>query len=391
MKGGINMKLTILIVALILVLGTFGGVFAVSGSSDDFGINDDDLIPEINEDDVSESERSAGEYLQQQATDILVSAYSVIEYSTGWYESDDGSADVLGMIVVRKEGTSDSGNQVRSSVRGKVHIGGSPFKIMTTERSASRIVYSLVGSKNDLERGDMILEKVKTYTGGISRWDGTITIKNTDTEKESLSAKVQLMTREKSVNKDKIKVSQGQTKFLYSGNLEFGNWFFKFASEKSDTKKMNAVVKGENVRGNMELKLLSELNSVRVYEGKLKAEDRIVDGREDPSDEDKISAVLRAEVKYNDNAWVGSLKATLKDGQVLDGKITINEMKVDSSPVSIPRDVRGPEGRSSDDSDDSFDDSNSDDSSDDSFDDSNRQKNKGFWKKFFRIFGGNSE
>ncbi len=390
------MKILILAVALILVLGIFGGVIAVSGSSDDSG-----LIPEVNDDDVVEAERSAEEYLRQQAGDILVSAYPIVEYSTGWYESSDGRADVISMVVVRKEGTSGSGNQMRISVHGKVHIGGSPFKIIATERNDNRVVYSLIGNK---ESGKMTLEKVKTYNGGISRWDGTLALQYSDGAKE-LSANVQLMAREKIVDEKKIKTYQGgQTKFVYSGNLNFGDWVFKFASEKSDAKKINAKVRSESVQGNMELELVSENNGVRIYEGKLKAEDRI-DGRDSFEEKNKISAVLRVEVRYNDNAWVGPLKATLKNGQVLEGEMVLTELKFSgTAPVTdVPKDVRGRDwtddrgfdvdersGRSSDDSsDDSFDDSRDsfDDSSDDSFDDDSNSKKKGFWKKFVRAFG----
>ncbi len=394
------MKLTILAVTLILILGTFGGLVAVSGSSDDFG-----LIPEINEDDVFESDRSAEEYLQQQTGDILVSAYPIIEYSTGWYESGDGKADILNMVVVRKEGTSGSGNQVRISAHGKVHIGGSPFKIIATERSANRVVYSLVGSKNDLERGDMILQKVKTYNNGISRWDGTLTIQNMNRVNEVLSADVKVMTRENVVNEGKIKnYSGGQDKVSYYGKWNLGTSFFKFVSEKSNAKKINAEAYGERVRGKIELELMSENNGVRVYEGKLKLDETKDDELNPSTEKDKLSAVLRVEVKYDGQDWVGPVKATLKDGSVLEGYMTMGEITTNRNvPVTdVPKDLRGRdwEDDSFDDSDnrgfdvdersdssisdDSFDDSRSDDLFDD---DSNKPKKKGFWKKFVRAFG----
>ncbi len=380
-KGGINMKLTILIVALLLVLGTFGGVLAVSGSSDDFGVTNDDLTSEISESDI----RSAEEYLQQ-SENIFVSDYSSVQRSTGWYIANDGkNANLIELVVAITERTDDNTNQLQRYVQGKVYIGGIPFKIYSVnERSASRIVYSLGGSKNDLERGEMILQNVQDYDNGVSRWDGTIILKNIDTEKEVLSAKVQLMTNEKNINKT---INSGQsTKFVYSGSLNFGTWFFKFASEESDTKKINTKIRGENVNGNMELLLVSETNGVRIYEGKLKAEDRI-DERDSFDENNKISAVLRAEVKYDGNSWTGPLKANL--GEItLEGTLKFGETKARGS---VPErggltDVRGPEWSD----DDSFDDSSVDDSdsfSDDSFDDSNREKNKGFWKRFFRIFG----
>ncbi|MEK6846856.1 MAG: hypothetical protein AABY16_01670, partial [Nanoarchaeota archaeon] len=338
-------------------------------------------IPDISSSDIVDAEQSVDDQLKEQIGDVLVSAYPIVEYSTGWYESSDGRADLINMIIVRKEGTSNDGDEVFVSAHGKLHIGGSPFKIATIERSDSRVVYDLQGHQVS---GKLVLEKVKSYNGGISRWDGALTLREEGDTTDSLTASVQLMTREKRIDDNKIKEYKEHIKSSYSGWLRVDQVTFKFQSiGNSNAKEIKAQVYGENnVQGKMELELVSDGNGVRVYEGRLKAE-------EIGDSDDRISLTLRAEVKNEGNQWSGPLRATLEDGYVVDGEMTIYEERiVRTTPVvDVPED-RPREDKPKDvKKDDSFD---SDDTVEESSDDLSalsKGKKKGFWKKFFEAFG----
>lgn len=394
-RGSSNtLTFVIIAMALLLILGTIGGVIAVGTTSvsSDSEISSDvlvvgDLIPSVDADDIVEAEESVDNQIE--TSDAVVTAQPIIEYSTGWYESSDGRADIINMVVVRKEGTVSDGDQIFISSYGKVQIGGSPFKITTTERSDSRIVYSLQGHQIS---GKLFLEKVKSYNGGISRWDGTLTLRESGDSQDSLTAPVKIMTREVRVDDKKITEYKEHVKSSYSGWLRVDQITFKFQSiGDSNAKEIKAQVYGQNnVQGKMELKLVSDGNGVRIYEGKLKAE-------EIGDSDDRISIVLRAEVKNDGNQWYGPLRVTLEDDSVVDGEITIYEERVvrTTPVVSVSTDVRGREDKPKDVKkvDDSFDDS--DDESEESSDDLSslsKDKNKGFWKKFYEgIFGDESK
>ncbi len=389
MKGGVNMKTAIIAMALLIILGTVSGVLAVSGSSGSSGSgssSDDlvigNLIPSIDASDIVSAEKSVDDQLQQRAGDVLVSAYPIIEYSAGWFESNEGRADLINMIIVRKEGTVSDGDQIFVSAHGKVQIGGSPFKITTTERSDNRVVYVLQGNQIS---GKLVLEKVKSYNGGISRWDGTLTLRESGESQDSLVASVKVMTREVRVDDNKITEYKENVKSSFSGWLRVDQFTFKFMSiGDSNAKEIKAQVYGQNnVQGKMELQLVSDGNGVRVYEGRLKAE-------EIGDSDDRISLKLRAELKNEGNQWIGSLKATLEDGSVVDGEMTLYEERIvrSTSVANVPADVRGREDKSKDvkKSDDFFDGSAKEESSDD-LSSLSKDKNKGFWKKVFSIFG----
>ncbi|MEK6908613.1 MAG: hypothetical protein AABX23_01000 [Nanoarchaeota archaeon] len=310
----------------------------------------------------------------EESVEATNGAVVMITEGNGWGVVDNEKAAFTKLRAVTKQ---DPNTDSLSTSRGYFLIGKVKLMIQSSEETESTKTYNL-RSENDAITGTLILklQDATNYNEGkFGVYKGDLVLSAKDS---TFKATVTMALSQHNVANQKIKDFKDKVAYSYSGYLELSDLTLKFQSTPNSKPSRLEF----NVYGADEEKgtLILESGDDKNYRGRLKYID---------TDGETVVASLKTDLSHSDNEMSGKLFAEYENGETKEGKITIFQEKVyttnpdkkSTEPVfkdkAFDADVKSKAGVFA----------NVDPSVNEKQNVASSENEKGFWKKFFGLFG----